>query len=148
MQDQLRRKAQQALNKKASLGEEIDLDQFSAGGKEHPYLNKLEELAEEDKEDMLIAGVDTSEKERTGSFILEDNTVVHASVFQEELEVWVEVSDQVFSDEIRKLESLEQEIRREIEVVLGISVKVKLVEPKTIERYEGKAKRIIDRRSL
>jgi hypothetical protein len=31
MQDQLRRKAQQALNKKASLGEEIDLDQFSAG---------------------------------------------------------------------------------------------------------------------
>jgi Fe-S cluster assembly scaffold protein SufB len=87
MQDQLRRKAQQALNKKASLGEEIDLDQFSAGGKEHPYLNKLEELAEEDKEDMLIAGVDTSEKERTGSFILEDNTVVHASVFQEGLEV-------------------------------------------------------------
>jgi phenylacetate-CoA ligase len=66
----------------------------------------------------------------------------------DELEVWVEVSDQVFSDEIRKLESLEQEIRREIEVVLGISVKVKLVEPKTIERYEGKAKRIIDRRSL
>lgn len=53
-----------------------------------------------------------------------------------------------FSDEIRKLESLEREIRREIEVVLGISVKVKLVEPKTIERYEGKAKRIIDRRNL
>lgn len=66
----------------------------------------------------------------------------------DELEVWVEVSDEVFSDEIRKLESLEHEIRQEIEVVLGISVRVKLVEPKTIERYEGKAKRIIDRRNL
>lgn len=66
----------------------------------------------------------------------------------DELEVWVEVSDEVFSDEIRKLESLEHEIQKEIEVVLGINVKVKLVEPKTIERYEGKAKRIIDRRNL
>jgi len=66
----------------------------------------------------------------------------------DELEVWVEVSDQVFSDEIRKLESLERQIRQEIEVVLGISVRVKLVEPKTIERYEGKATRIIDRRNL
>lgn len=36
---------------------------------------------------MLIAGIDISEKERTGSFILEDNTVVHAHAFQEGLEV-------------------------------------------------------------
>ena len=87
MQDELRRRAQQALNKKASLGEEIDLDKFVAEGKEHPYLEKLEELPEEDKEDMLIAGVDSTEKERIGSFILEDNTVVHANAFQEGLEV-------------------------------------------------------------
>lgn len=66
----------------------------------------------------------------------------------DQLEVWVEVSDQVFSDQIRMMESLEREIRKEIEVVLGISVKVKLVEPKTIERSEGKAKRIIDRRNI
>jgi phenylacetate-CoA ligase len=66
----------------------------------------------------------------------------------DELEVWVEVSDEVFSDEVRKLERLEREIRKEIEVVLGINVKVKLVEPKSIERFEGKSKRVIDRRSL
>jgi phenylacetate-CoA ligase len=66
----------------------------------------------------------------------------------DELEVWVEISEDVFSDEIRKLEKLEEEIRREIEAVLGISVKVKLVEPKTIERSEGKATRVIDRRQL
>ena len=49
MQDELRRRAQQALNKKASLGEEIDLDKFVAEGKEHPYLEKLEELPEKIK---------------------------------------------------------------------------------------------------
>jgi phenylacetate-CoA ligase len=66
----------------------------------------------------------------------------------DELEVWVEVSKQFFSDEVRRLETLEHQIRREIEDVLGIGVRVKLVEPKTIERSEGKAKRVIDRRTL
>lgn len=66
----------------------------------------------------------------------------------DKIEVWVEVSDDVFSDEIRKLESLEYEIQQEIEAVLNINVKVKLVEPKTIERHEGKAMRVIDRRNL
>lgn len=66
----------------------------------------------------------------------------------DELEVWVEVSESVFSDEVRKLERLEHQIAREIQDVLGISVRVKLVEPRTIERSEGKAKRVIDRRQL
>jgi phenylacetate-CoA ligase len=64
------------------------------------------------------------------------------------LEIWVEVDEIFFSDEIRKLESLTKKITHEIQSTLGISVKVKLVEPKTIERSEGKAKRVIDRRKL
>lgn len=64
----------------------------------------------------------------------------------DDLEIWVEVSDRLFSDKVRKLEQLEGQIRREILSTLGISAKIKLVEPKTIERSEGKAKRIIDRR--
>ncbi|MEG2570559.1 MAG: hypothetical protein RSA70_03905, partial [Clostridia bacterium] len=39
-------------------------------------------------------------------------------------------------------------IRREVESVLGISAKIRLVEPKSIERSEGKSKRVIDRRNL
>ncbi|MGI6553479.1 MAG: phenylacetate--CoA ligase family protein [Bacillota bacterium] len=62
------------------------------------------------------------------------------------LEVWVEVSAQVFSDEIRRLEELGRTIRSAIESTLGLSVNVKLVEPKSIERSEGKAKRVIDKR--
>lgn len=62
------------------------------------------------------------------------------------LEVQVEVEGSLFSDEVRRLEELRNKIRAAIQTVLGISVKVTLVEPKTIERSTGKAKRVIDRR--
>lgn len=62
------------------------------------------------------------------------------------LEVWVEVDEAFFSDEIKKLEDLTKKIRDNFQSLLGLSVKVKLVEPKTIERSEGKAKRVIDKR--
>lgn len=64
------------------------------------------------------------------------------------LEVLVEVSERMFSDEVKKLEQLEKKITKAIEDTLGISVKVRLVEPKTIERSEGKAKRVIDKRKI
>jgi len=64
------------------------------------------------------------------------------------LEVRVEVSEKVFSDEVRKLEELGSTISKELESALGISVKVRLVEPKSIERSEGKSKRVIDRRNI
>ncbi len=66
----------------------------------------------------------------------------------DKLEVQVEVNERFFSDEIRMLESLEKRIRSKIESVLGIAVRVKLVEPKTITRSEGKAKRVIDTRTI
>ncbi|MTV47924.1 AMP-binding protein [Heliobacillus mobilis] len=64
------------------------------------------------------------------------------------LEVWVEVSEKMFSDEIRSMERIERTIQRELESLLGLTARVRLVEPKSIERSEGKAKRVIDRRKL
>ncbi|NLT94618.1 MAG: phenylacetate--CoA ligase [Clostridia bacterium] len=64
------------------------------------------------------------------------------------LEVQVEVSEKTAFDEVKKLESLTNKIRNEIESVLGISCKVKLVEPKKIARSEGKAQRVIDKRKI
>jgi phenylacetate-CoA ligase len=66
----------------------------------------------------------------------------------DELEIWVEVSEEVFSDEMLKMEKLEQRLREEMDSVLGISAHIKLVEPKTITRTEGKAKRVVDRSEL
>ena len=64
------------------------------------------------------------------------------------LTVMVEVCDSVFSDEIGKLDALKQKVAAGLKQALGISVEVKLVEPKTIQRSEGKAKRVIDNRNL
>ncbi len=64
------------------------------------------------------------------------------------LEILVEMTQGLFSDEVKQLEQIEARIKREIESTLGISAKIRLVEPKTIERSEGKAKRVIDRRKL
>jgi phenylacetate-CoA ligase len=66
----------------------------------------------------------------------------------DDLEVWVEVSDQVFADEIRGLETLEAKIRAELHNALGIAARVRLVEPRSIQRSEGKARRVIDRREV
>jgi len=64
------------------------------------------------------------------------------------LEVWVEMNQNMFSDEVKKIEEVERKIKRELESAIGINAKVKLVEPKSIERSEGKAKRVIDKRVL
>ncbi|MCK9175346.1 MAG: phenylacetate--CoA ligase [Desulforhopalus sp.] len=62
--------------------------------------------------------------------------------------VEVEVSEQFFSDKVRRLESLGAGIKKEIKDYLGVTVTVKLVEPKSIQRSEGKAARVIDKRKL
>jgi phenylacetate-CoA ligase len=62
------------------------------------------------------------------------------------LEVQVEVNEKTFSDEIKVLQDLSSRIRKEIKDILGITCKVRLVEPKSITRSEGKAKRVIDKR--
>lgn len=65
------------------------------------------------------------------------------------LEVWVEGREGItFVDGMRYMKGIERKITEEIESLLGVRVKVKLVEPKTIERSEGKAKRIIDKRII
>jgi phenylacetate-CoA ligase len=66
----------------------------------------------------------------------------------DEVELQVEVKKELFSDETRGLESLRNRIEHVMKSKLQISLKVKLVEPKTIERSIGKAKRVIDNRKI
>jgi phenylacetate-CoA ligase len=64
------------------------------------------------------------------------------------LEIQVEVNEKIFSDEIKVLQQMSQHIRSQIKVMLGITCSVRLVEPKSIKRSEGKAQRVIDNRKL
>ena len=64
------------------------------------------------------------------------------------LTVNVEVGENLFSDEVRQLQDMEKKIAKDIKEYLGVSAIVKLVEPKTIARSEGKAIRVIDNRKI
>jgi phenylacetate-CoA ligase len=64
------------------------------------------------------------------------------------MSVQVEVSEGLFSDEIRVLENLTKKIQADVKSLLGVTCKIKLVEPKTIQRSEGKAQRVIDNRKI
>jgi phenylacetate-CoA ligase len=66
----------------------------------------------------------------------------------DQLTVRVEVNEAMFSDEIKNLQTVERELERNIRETLGVTTQVKLVEPKGIQRSEGKAVRVIDHRKI
>ena len=66
----------------------------------------------------------------------------------DEIEVKVEASQDIFFDGVKEMMSIQNKIGKSIENETGIRVKVTLVEPKTLPRFEGKAKRVIDERNL
>lgn len=72
--------------------------------------------------------------------------VVRRENFMDTLEVNVELFDGTLLERYRELEALQKTVREKLRSVLGLDAKVNLVEPKTIERFQGKAKRVIDLR--
>ncbi|MDO9529671.1 MAG: phenylacetate--CoA ligase [Syntrophales bacterium] len=76
--------------------------------------------------------------------------VVYREDSLDALEIHVEVSEEVLSDsdEVRVLQKIERRIAKDIKDYLGVSARIKLVEPKTLPRFEGKASRVIDKRSI
>lgn len=64
------------------------------------------------------------------------------------MELQVEVRSDFYSDEINKMLAMKNKLTARLQSVLGLSVNVRLVEPRTIERSTGKAKRVIDNRKL
>ena len=72
--------------------------------------------------------------------------IVDRKEHMDTLEVEVEVKEEAFSDAVKDLQYIERDVEKEIKDLLGVSCKVRLVEPKTIQRSEGKAQRVIDRR--
>jgi phenylacetate-CoA ligase len=66
------------------------------------------------------------------------------------LEVQVEVSEKLLAEsgEVKVLQNMERRIVKDMKDYLGISAKVKLVEPKSLQRFEGKASRVMDKRQI
>jgi phenylacetate-CoA ligase len=64
------------------------------------------------------------------------------------LEIMVEVSPELFSDEMKEMRQREKDLERRLHSALGVSFKLSLVEPKTLERGAGKARRVVDKRKM
>ncbi len=105
-------------------------------------------------DDMLIVrGVNVFPSQVEAALLQVEGTMPHYQIVLtrihglDQMEVQVEVTPETFSDRIGALEELNEKIADTVEHVLGIRVQVTLVEPNTIQRSEGKAKRVIDRRT-
>ncbi|MGE5473296.1 MAG: phenylacetate--CoA ligase family protein [Ignavibacteriales bacterium] len=115
---------------------------------------RMEKVSGRSDDMLIIRGVNVFPSQIEAVLLQIGETAPHYQIIVDRvdnldiLEVQVEIAGNLFFDEVRKLEQLERKIRGEIESTLGISAKVKLVEPKTIERSEGKAKRVIDKRKI
>lgn len=73
--------------------------------------------------------------------------VIRREKYLDVLEINIEVSDARLLDKFSALEALENKIRQKLKTILQIDAKVNLVEPHTLKRFEGKAKRVIDMRN-
>lgn len=74
------------------------------------------------------------------------NIIIRKKGYLDEIEILVELADEQLLDDFPALENLQHKIRHQLRGILSIDAKVRLVQPKTLERSEGKAKRIIDMR--
>ncbi|MDD3886155.1 MAG: phenylacetate--CoA ligase [Victivallaceae bacterium] len=74
------------------------------------------------------------------------NIILYTENGMDNIEVDVEISEEMFSDRVRAMEALQKKLTSAVEGLIGLRVKLKLVAPNTIQRSEGKARRVIDRR--
>ena len=102
----------------------------------------------------IIRGVNVFPSQVETALLAVEGTLPHYQIVLarerglDEMEVKVEVTPEVFSDKIRALEGLQGKLAEALENTLGIRVKVTLVAPHTIQRSEGKAKRVLDQRQI
>lgn len=127
----------------------ITYEECSVCGRTLPRIAKIKGRTD----DMLIIrGVNVYPSQIEAALLRIEETEPHYQLVVErvgtldQMEIQVEVNEKVFSDEIKKMEMLEIKIAKEIESTIGLFAKIKLVEPKSITRSEGKAVRVIDKR--
>jgi phenylacetate-CoA ligase len=115
---------------------------------------RMDRISGRSDEMLIIRGVNVFPSQIEGILMSIEGLEPHYQLIVERigtldtLSIQVEVSESVFSDEIRAMQKLEKRISKDIKDYLGISASIKLVEPKKLQRFEGKAQRVIDKRMM
>jgi phenylacetate-CoA ligase len=116
-------------------------------------LRRIRRIGRRSDDMMIIRGVNVFPSQIETALLQAEGTLPHYQILLtrvhglDQMEVQVEVTSETFSDKIGALEKLNDDIADGIERVVGLRVQVTLVEPATIPRSEGKARRVIDHRS-
>ena len=117
-------------------------------------LRRIRRIGRRSDDMFIIRGVNVFPSQVETALLRVEGTLPHYQIVLtrevglDQMEVKVEVTPEVFSDEIRKLEALQHQLEASIENILGLRVKVTLVEPRTLARSEGKARRVTDLRNV
>jgi phenylacetate-CoA ligase len=115
-------------------------------------LRRMRRIGRRSDDMLIVRGVNVYPSQIEAVLLEVEGTLPHYQIILtrehglDQIEVQVEVTPQVFSDRVSTLEALAERIMDTIERVVGIRIKVTLVEPQTIQRSEGKAKRVMDKR--
>jgi phenylacetate-CoA ligase len=117
-------------------------------------MRRIRRITRRSDDMFIIRGVNVFPSQVETALLTVEGTVPHYVIILtrekglDEMEVQVELTPQVFSDEIGALEGLQARLVDALDRILGIRARVRLVEPRGIQRSEGKARRLIDRRNL
>lgn len=117
-------------------------------------LRRIKRIARRTDDMMIIRGVNVFPSQIEAALLAVEGTLPHYQIIVDrvkgldELEVQVEVTAGFFGDTVGALERLRQQLSQAIENILGLRAHVRLVEPHTLQRSEGKAKRVLDKRKL
>jgi phenylacetate-CoA ligase len=115
-------------------------------------LRRIRRIGRRSDDMIVIRGVNVFPSQVEAALLAVEGTLPHYQILLtrerglDQMEVQVEVTPEVFSDEIKVMENLQAKLAHSLERTLGLRAKVRLVEPRSIQRSEGKAKRVIDRR--
>jgi phenylacetate-CoA ligase len=117
-------------------------------------LRRMRRIGRRSDDMFIVRGVNVFPSQVETALLQVEGTLPHYHIVLtrqsglDQMEVKVEVTPEVFSDKIRALEALHQKLEAALERVLGLRVHVTLVEPRSLARSEGKAKRVTDSRSV
>ncbi|HUS59664.1 MAG TPA: phenylacetate--CoA ligase [Planctomycetota bacterium] len=116
-------------------------------------IRRIERIGRRSDDMFIIRGVNVFPSQIESALLAVEGTLPHYQIVLsrkrglDQMEVQVEVTSEIFSDKVRALEDTRAELSHAIETTLGLRVNVSLVEPHTIKRSEGKARRVIDNRN-
>jgi len=117
-------------------------------------IRRIRRIGRRSDDMFIIRGVNVFPSQVETALLAVEGTLPHYQIVLsrekglDEMEVKVEVTPEVFSDQIRALEALQHKLEQSLDHTLGIRARVTLVGPRTIQRSEGKAKRVIDQRQF